>query len=78
MLTFLLYRVSAGTSERRPIRELVQTERNENDRPGGRSQINAIAGAGLIPNPATVEAPEAKAIAHRVEESCLLGEPVSP
>jgi hypothetical protein len=45
---------------------------NDDDRPEGRSQDD-IAGAGLIPNPATVEGPETRAVAHRVEESCLLG-----
>jgi len=39
--------------------------------PEGRSQINDIAGAGLIPNPATAEGLP-KALAHRVEEACLL------
>jgi hypothetical protein len=47
---------------------------NESDRPEGPSQINDIAGAGLIPNPATVEDPRTVALVHRVEESCLLGE----
>src|ERR1019366_6878906 len=36
-----------------------------------------IAGAGLIPNPATVDAPQTGSIAHRVEESCLLRERVA-
>jgi hypothetical protein len=31
-----------------------------------------IAGAGLIPNPATVDGPRTAALAHRVEESCAL------
>ncbi len=34
-----------------------------------------IAGAGLIPNPATVDGPRTRAIVHRIEESCRLGEP---
>jgi hypothetical protein len=35
-----------------------------------------IAGAGLIPKPATGEGPRTKALAHRVEESCSLGDPI--
>jgi hypothetical protein len=35
--------------------------------------LPSIAGAGLIPNPATVDGPQTGAIAHRVEESCSLG-----
>jgi hypothetical protein len=50
---------------------------NENDRPEGRSRVSDIGGAGLIPDPATVDDPRTKAVAHRVEESCLLREPVA-
>jgi hypothetical protein len=51
---------------------------DENDRPEGRSRVSDIAGAGLIPNPATVDGPRTGAVAHRVEESCVLGEPMPP
>lgn len=50
---------------------------NENDRPEGRSRVSDIAGAGLIPNPATVDGPRTLGLVHRVEESCLLGEPMA-
>jgi hypothetical protein len=36
-----------------------------------------MAGAGLIPNPATVNGPRTMALTHRVEESCPLGEPMA-
>ncbi len=48
-----------------------------NDRSEERSQDNGIAGAGLIRKPATVDGPQTGVVAHRVEESCLLGEPAS-
>jgi hypothetical protein len=48
---------------------------NDSDRPEGRSQINYIAGAGLIHKPATVE-PEPRAlVAYRIEESCFATRP---
>jgi len=50
---------------------------NDSDRPKGRSRVSDIAGAGLIPNPATVDGPRTGAVAHRVEELCLLREPVA-
>jgi hypothetical protein len=43
----------------------------------GRSRVLEVAGAGLIHNPATVDGPQTGAVAHRVEESCLLKDPVS-
>jgi hypothetical protein len=52
--------------------ELLPESPNNSDRPEGRSQINGIAGAGLKPNPATVDGSQTKALVHRVEESCLL------
>jgi hypothetical protein len=50
---------------------------NENDRTEGWSRVSDIAGAGLIPNPATVDLPRTLVVAHRVEETCLLGEPTA-
>jgi hypothetical protein len=41
----------------------------------GRS-LTDIAGAGLIPNPATVRPEQRTPIAYRVEETCVLGEPL--
>ncbi|MHB8575668.1 MAG: hypothetical protein ACYDCQ_10090 [Dehalococcoidia bacterium] len=47
---------------------------NESDRPEGRSQINGIAGAGLIHKPATVTLEPRGLVAYRIEESCALRE----
>jgi hypothetical protein len=49
-----------------------------NSRPSTSGQsLLKVAGAGLIPNPATADLPKRRAVAHRIEEACELREPLA-